>query len=733
MRRLFVSFRVGRGSLIQAGALIISSLIVTVGLISTVAAGRVRQEEQRRTYAQSPVFADIESGATVYLGFGAVDLDGHAMQIVGLAPARNGTASLPPGIDRLPSPGEVFLSPVFAAQCVTRSSCPFAEKIVGTIGREGLIQPRQRLAYVGVARSDIPGGGSWLASFGSQQFRGKARFQVGDAGFAMFLLVPMAGLIAVAMRWGARKSRRRYSTLILLGATPAQATADQTIRATLAAVIGATAGIGSYVIGSHHVHRLWIVNRPLDTRDLKLHILSMVAIAAAVVALVSAVSVTAALAVHRQARMRRRRVGRVAPLLLLAGLAVIASSAATSVRTPGALRMTPLLQAGLALFGLGLTSGLSPIVALVGGWIGRHSGPAIGVAGHRLRDDSFAATRASSPVAITCFIASVTFTVATLYAPESSDFSFTELGSSTLFATWDTTETRLTASVLSDSAESAVDELGLYNNNGIPVGRAIVATCPQLQTLFDSAPEGCNGSIQRLQLVAPTETDAVQNLYLRSSSPSGDLHRLGVAETAAVSINVASNLPFYSSTLVVPPNELPVAIEALTHSRVLGRVASTRDAFFALKAAVIRYDPMADVELPGIGEDSLAGVMRWLLLGAVIASLISLLALVISFLDISDQQQRARGLLEVLGAKRHQVTSAHLAYVALPALINIVVAVFAGVLASLAYVTTTKYLPPIGQFVAIAAIGLAACLIVALATTPRPPQSSELAKVLRAE
>ena len=51
-----------------------------------------------------------------------------------------------------------------------------------------------------------------------------------------------------------------------------------------------------------------------------------------------------------------------------------------SVRTPGALRITPLLQAGLASFALGLRSGFSLIVAYIGGLVGRHGGPATGLA-----------------------------------------------------------------------------------------------------------------------------------------------------------------------------------------------------------------------------------------------------------------------------------------------------------------------------------------------------------------
>lgn len=726
----------GRGSAVQFAALFFSTAIAILGLLSVVVAGRIREAEQGRARAQTQVFATSEADARLFLTSNLVDMDGHPTTINSLTVATGvERPPIPPGIPRLPAPGEVFVSPKLLAECTDVDRCPLAGKIVGSIAPDGLINLDQRLAYVGVDRSMLLLGGDLIVSFGAQGRTRTTRFRVGDAGFALFVVLPLAGLIAVAARWGARRNARRNTTLRMLGATPFQATLDQTIRAMVASALGAGLGVVLYSVASRSAHRIWFVNRAVDNRDLQLPWSTYSAVVTLVVVFVVGVAAAAAVATSRNplARMSAARHGRSRgpTILLTIGAGVIVVRSVAAVGSPRGLQMTPLLELGLVMFGIGLSSGLAPAVRVLGRWVARHFGPGALVSGEQIQDDPLSATRASAPIAVACFVSCLAVTISTIYAPLVVNESLhPERDATILFATRDTDHISIDKTALPTVVREVVDEVKLVGVDGTEIGRGIVSDCAQLRTIFGSTISGCSGQPQLLRLGGATP-DSSTRIFLSDGSVATPIP-LTVSKSS-ISGAVQSALPIYDLTVIVPPNWQPAAVERAVHTRLIGRVTADRHDLMTLKSAVLRADPTADVELPSPGGDSLSGIFRWLFLGVLLAASLSFVAMVIAFIDIADQRRRSRALLDVVGSGRRLIAQTHLAYVILPAIVNIAFAVVIGAIASLAYAGSTRYLPSAPTFLEIALVGIGSCVAAGLLSIPRRQSPSALAQSIRAE
>lgn len=171
--------------------------------------------------------------------------------VVLLATLDGMVADPPPGIDQMPRPGEIYISPEM------EPDTPALEQrygtVVGTIQEEGLASSDERLAYVGINAS-VDRRGEWYPAdtwgndhryvhsetLGYRPPLGKVIFLE-----LVFLVLPAAFLTVAAFRAEDEHLENRYATLEVLGATPWQLAWIAARRATPGIVIGAgVTGVG---------------------------------------------------------------------------------------------------------------------------------------------------------------------------------------------------------------------------------------------------------------------------------------------------------------------------------------------------------------------------------------------------------------------------------------------------------------------------------------------------------
>jgi len=363
----------------------------------------------------------------------------QAINRVDVAAAGPG-APVPPGLSRLPGPGDYVASPALTALLRSEPANElrdrFPGRLTGTIGAAALPSPDSLIIVVGhTARqlSQAPG----AAEVGAIQRTPASCYAcpstIGSgpilqfilAGGAVALLLPVLILIATASRLSAARREERFAAMRLVGATPRQISVVSAVEAVVAAVAGVAAGFALFFAFRPLLYHVPFTGAPLAAGDLSLHGTDIVlaVIGVPVAAVVSArlalrrVQISP-LGVHRRAASRPPRIVRIIPLL--AGIAVLAYFDAAG--KPGAvggqllelLAGFVLLVVGLVLAGPWFTTAGARLLA------NRASRPSTLIAGRRLLDNPKAAFRFISGLVIALFVASAAIGALSSIAASSS-------------------------------------------------------------------------------------------------------------------------------------------------------------------------------------------------------------------------------------------------------------------------------------------------------------------------
>lgn len=410
----------GRGALLSTGLTALAVAVATLLLQFAVAGNFAFAERADRTEWRAP--DEVDDGAAVIAT--ATDFFGaDAVTRVDLAEL-DGSAPAPPGMDSFPEPGQVWLSPALAdlLEGVPEEDflARYGGEAAGELGEEALAHPNELVAVVG---RDAGSPVMTAERFDQDMISPRVvdGFDSGDASFlygfyrvlmvlaTVLMVVPVAIFGAAAARLTVARRDERLAALRLVGATPGQVVRLTLIETTLAALAGAVAGTGAWMVLTPLVARIPIDGGPWFVGDLWAGAPWMAAVVLAVPVLVAVSAVIGLrsvvigpLGVARRVRPKGLRAIR---LVVFAAVSV-AFLVASQMVGGGDMVVVAVL--------MGLFAGVIAAVNLVGPWVVQKIGrilartartPARMLAARRLVDDPKAAWRTVAGVALAGFVA----------------------------------------------------------------------------------------------------------------------------------------------------------------------------------------------------------------------------------------------------------------------------------------------------------------------------------------
>jgi hypothetical protein len=342
--------------------------------------------------------------------------------------AATGPASpVPPGLPRLPGPGEFYASPelrrLLATEPADQLAARFPGRLAGTIGPAALPAPDSLVAVVGHAPQELSGrpGAARVSTFPSTAPAGcpggcwagipAAGLQLILAVVAGALIFPLLILVGSATRLAAARREQRFAAMRLVGATPRQVAVVSAVESTVSALAGTVLGIALFFALRDTLAGIPLTGAPLFPADLSPGFWGVLAVAAGV-PLASAAAARLALrrvrisplGVTRRVTPRPPRAYRLIPLVL--GVAELAwfvgrRPDTTDGQVLAFLSGILVVMAGLVVAGPWLTMAGARLVA-------RHARrPAPLIAARRLADDPRAGFRAVSGVVLALFVTTV--------------------------------------------------------------------------------------------------------------------------------------------------------------------------------------------------------------------------------------------------------------------------------------------------------------------------------------
>lgn len=414
----------GRGSIASLGLTAVAVALGTAILLFALSFGPALQDRTNRAAWRAPD-GRAPSSETPTTGL--------LMQVIGdryrdeplirVHVGALGTAPVPPGIPRVPRPGEAFVSPALAARIASVPTDELGDRIgnvVGTIADVALRSPQELVAIVGTDPTVLQANGAVAAD----GFRATpTAVELPPIVILMIILAvagalaPVAVFVATATRLSAARREHRLAALRLVGATPRQVTVLAVIEALVPTVVGAIAGIALFLLVRPLVALL-----PLDEATWFPYAIEPPIIQA--FALILAVPVVGAVAAAVSLRRLvvtplgvKQRVTPPPPRALR--LIPLAVSVAVLLGTLGMFRSSTVQSTALlAIVGLAF-GGIIGGIALAGPWltalVGRvlHRWPAGAstlLAARRLTDDPRASFGSIAGVIMAVFVASVFFT-----------------------------------------------------------------------------------------------------------------------------------------------------------------------------------------------------------------------------------------------------------------------------------------------------------------------------------
>lgn len=352
--------------------------------------------------------------------------DGRLIGRVDVA-ATGPDAPVPPGIPRLPGPGQFYASPALAELLRTTPAAELADRYpgrqVGVIGDAALPGPDSLIIVVG-RRADQLAGAPGAEKVSAVATRSPASCSgsacaVGTSSNGMDLILsvvaaalifPVLVLIATATRLSATRREQRFAAMRLIGATPRQVSAVSAAESTVAAALGVAAGFALFLLIRPLLAGIDFTGTPFFPGDPALSVrdVLLVALGVPVAAALSARIALRRVRISPFGVSRRVTAGppsayRLVPLaagLLEIGYFIGRRPGGSAAQVRAFLPGTLLVLAGIVLAGPWLTMVGARLMAA------RAARPAALVAGRRLADDPKAGFRAVSGLVLALCVTS---------------------------------------------------------------------------------------------------------------------------------------------------------------------------------------------------------------------------------------------------------------------------------------------------------------------------------------
>ncbi|MFE4356708.1 FtsX-like permease family protein [Kitasatospora sp. NPDC056800] len=342
------------------------------------------------------------------------------------------TSPLPPGLSRLPAPGEYYASPALEKLLRDTPAVELGDRFpgrqVGTLGEDGLPSPDTLALVVGRTADEVKAlpRATTVTSLATVlphdcEYDCYGAGVHGDAMVlvltvvAAALIFPVLVFIGTATRLSAATREQRYAAIRLVGATPGQVSVISAVESTLAAVIGTALGFGLFAALKPVVADVPFTGDRFIASDLSLTlpqaagVVLGVPVAAALAARLALRRVTVSpLGVSRRVTPKPPSAWRLAPLV--AGLAELGyfvgnRPETTDGQSTAYLTGFVLVMLGLVVSGPWLTMAAARAVAR------RTRRPAALIAMRRLADDPGAGFRSVAGVVLALFVTTATLAI----------------------------------------------------------------------------------------------------------------------------------------------------------------------------------------------------------------------------------------------------------------------------------------------------------------------------------
>ncbi|SDY38184.1 Predicted ABC-type transport system involved in lysophospholipase L1 biosynthesis, permease component [Amycolatopsis xylanica] len=253
---LALGFRLAVGGGRTSGTGITRLLLGTIGigiavtvLLFAASADHAISGREARKLAGVPESTPIAGVAPLTLHDGSTSFRGQRISVRYVHPG-GPTSPTPPGLDRIPAPGEMVLSPALADLLRSEDGSllrpRFAGPEIGTIGVPGLVNPDDLRAYVGADASLI---GKPVYAFGSPSPRDGL-----DPGLLTLLLIGIVSLLAPVFVFVATSARvagaerdQRLAALRLAGSDLPQVRRIAAAESLVTAACGLALGTGAFL------------------------------------------------------------------------------------------------------------------------------------------------------------------------------------------------------------------------------------------------------------------------------------------------------------------------------------------------------------------------------------------------------------------------------------------------------------------------------------------------------
>ena len=537
-------------------------------------------------------------------------------------------APTPPGLTRLPGPGEAYASPALAdllARTPADQLAPRIGRVVGTIGPEGLRSPQELVAVIGADPSSLTGkGAEAVTSFRTTSLPP----DLPPAAILILVLAvvgalaPVAVFVATATRMAAARREQRLAALRLIGATPAQVSRLAIVEALLYTAIGAPAGVALFFLARPAVALIpldgstWWPDAMVPPIAQALLLLVLVQIVGAAAALFGMRRLSVSpLGVQQRVTPPAPTAWRIVPML--AGTVVLLGSIVVlrgnSMATP-----EPLIVLGgsfAAIIG-GIAFAGPWLTAVVGRVLGRVArGPAALLAARRLADDPRGSFGAIAGVIMAVFVASAFFSFAA-YATMASGRWTAPLRPGEVQAnlTSESSSQAVTSKLASVPGVVSVLPVRpiLLGDIAKVAYLAWVVPCDKLLAAVDLPGAVCGGSLIHTSspgglpdATYPVVTfDATGNPIM---PPAGQPQTQLRADSTTVSPLVpgSSDQPLGFPQLIVDPSALGAAAADLPFTQLYVTTDGTAAAGERVRAAVQGIDPWARVLLSNDPVDAI--------------------------------------------------------------------------------------------------------------------------------